>query len=196
MTELKKTRGKLATKLDWRDNCPAKLFRLKWCRWMLFTDDGGKQWTLKKCGNRKIRLVQGSCRLLHLTTCQILADFFEKELHQQTTSDWAKVAQLKQNNFFVFLYYIKQIYFRIFHIVVNVFLITFNAISEIGHVKFVPLYLGRLITCFIVIWEQLVLPKLFLATRFFRRQTYTSLACVPFWTGMLCFTKKLMMFTF
>lgn len=92
---------------------------------MLVTDDGGKQWTLKKCGNRKTRLVQGSCRL-HPTTCPILADFFEKELHQQTTSDWAKVEQLKQNNFFVFLYYIKQIYFRIFHIVVNVFLITFN----------------------------------------------------------------------
>lgn len=190
----------MATKLDWRDNCPANLFRLKWWRWMLVTDDGGKQWTLKKCGNRKTRLVQGSCRL-HPTTCPILADFFEKELHQQTTSDWAKVEQLKQNNFFVFLYYIKQIYFRIFHIVVNVFLITFNENEPLPRMDTwkiratlpLPTYhLKRVLSSFGSSWYY---RNYFLPHFFFWRQTYTSLACVPFWKGMLCFTKKLVMFT-
>lgn len=137
----------MATKLDWRDNCPANLFRLKWWRWMLITDDCGKQSTLKKCGNRKTRLVLGSCLLLHPTTCPILADFFEKELHQQTTSDWAKVEELKTKQFLCFspLYktnifpYISYCRECFSHYIQRHF-------RDWTRVKFVPLYLGRLIT--------------------------------------------------
>lgn len=146
MTELKKTRGKLATKLDWRDNCPANLFRLKWWKWMLTTDDGGKQWTLKKCGNRKTRLVQGSCRF-HPTTCPILADFFRERTPSTShirlsksratqTEQFLCFSLLYKTNIFPYISYCRECFS---HYIQRHF-------RDWTRVKFVPLYLGRLIT--------------------------------------------------
>lgn len=101
----------------------------------------------KKCGNRKTRLVQGSCLLLHPTTCPILADFFEKELHQQTTSDWAKVEELKTKQFLCFSPLYKKNIFPYISYCRECFSHYIQRhFRDWTRVKFVPLYLGRLIT--------------------------------------------------